>query len=78
VYVTSHCSLGNFTIILQRIVTDLQTCLLSTRDQLLKEKEDEDEIEDEEEEKEGAWLGEILQERFWKFPVVPICKYDIN
>jgi len=44
----------------------------------LKEKEDEDEIEDEEEEKEGAWLGEILQERFWKFPVVPICKYDIN
>ena len=27
-YVTSHCSLGNLTIILKRIVTDLQTCRL--------------------------------------------------
>ena len=46
------------------------------------EEEDQDDHEEEEEEEDerevGAWLGEILQERFWKFPVVPICKYDIN
>ena len=32
--------------------------------------------EEEEEEEDEAWLGEILQERFRKLPVVLICKYD--